>query len=400
MKILMASSYFASHNGGLERVAGELFRAFADRGEEIVWMAGDVTAAPDSVGRSRTVSLRIFNFLEGRTGIPFPIPAPSTLRQIVREVKDADILILHDCLYLSNILTFLVARIYRVPTVIIQHTRYFPNESPLVNAVIKACTSIVTKPMLSQASQVVFIGETTKDFFSGLHFKRPPEVIFNGVNTDVFRKLEETETIPALRHQYELPEEDVVILFVGRFVTKKGLSVMKRMVRIRPNWTWAFAGWGPLDPTQWNAPNVRVFSGLSGLSLAPLYRCCDLLVLPSSGEGGFPLVAREALASGIPVVCSKETLGGDPAITEFVTGAPVYPLDEGATAREFVIAIEKSLGCGIKLKENSPQSKTIAALQNSWYQAADQYIGIISSLVPQKALKHTKSEISAERRCG
>lgn len=384
MKILMASSFFASHNGGLERVAGELFRAFADRGQEIVWMAGDVTPPPQPTGKSRTVSLRIFNFVEDKIGVPFPVPTPSALRQINREVKNADILILHDCLYLTNILTFLMARWHRIPTIIIQHTRYFPNESPLVNAVIKMCTAIVTKPMLSHTSQVVFIGETTKDFFGGLRFKRKPEVIFNGVNTEVFRMLEGSETVRALRREYGLPEEGVVILFVGRFVVKKGLSVMKRMVEARPDWTWAFAGWGPLNPAEWNAANVRVFSGLSGPTLAPLYRCSDLLALPSSGEGGFPLVAREALASGIPVVCSEETLGADPVMGKFVLGARVNPRDEDATSRAFLTAIERTLRCPIELADSSAKNRPVAALQNSWHNAAEQYIDLISRLVPRK----------------
>jgi hypothetical protein len=46
------------------------------------------------------------------------------------------------------------------------------------------------------------------------------------------------------------------ILFVGRFVEKKGSRVMRSMVELHPDWTWAFADWGPLDPTSWNAANV------------------------------------------------------------------------------------------------------------------------------------------------
>ncbi len=47
------------------------------------------------------------------------------MRRILREVKNADILILHDCLYLSNILAFIAAKWRGIPVLIIQHTQIF-----------------------------------------------------------------------------------------------------------------------------------------------------------------------------------------------------------------------------------------------------------------------------------
>ena len=36
--------------------------------------------------------------------------------------------------------------------------------------------------------------------------------------------------------------------------------------------TFAFAGWGVIDPAGWELANVRVFSDLAGAALADLYR--------------------------------------------------------------------------------------------------------------------------------
>src|SRR5208337_254171 len=301
MKILMASHYFASHTGGVEAVAEALFRGLTAREQEVVWLAGDATPPPNPIGRSRAVSLRIFNFVEERTGLPFPIPTPGALRKISREVSNTDVLILHDCLYLSNILAFLLAQFRRVPTIIIQHIGFVPYSSRVLSAVMRFSNAIVTRPMLSRATQVVFISETTRNFFGQVRFRSSPQIVFNGVDTGLYRTLGAAETKAGLRREYDLPESGPVILFVGRFVEKKGISAMKRMAELRPDWTWAFAGWGPLDPSSWNAANVRVFSELRGPSMAALYRACDLFVLPSTGEG-FPLVVQEALASGLPVV--------------------------------------------------------------------------------------------------
>lgn len=384
MKILMASHYFASHTGGVEAVAEALFRGLTAREQEVVWLAGDATPPPNPIGRSRAVSLRIFNFVEERIGLPFPIPTPGALRKISREVSNADVLILHDCLYLSNIFAFLLAQFRRVPTIIIQHTRFTPYSSSVLNAVMRFSNAIVTRPMLSRAAQVVFISETNRNYFGRLRFRRFPEIVFNGVDTDLYRTLGVAETKASLRRQYDLPEDDPVILFVGRFVEKKGIRAMKRMAELRPDWTWAFAGWGPLDPGSWKAANVRVFSNLRGSSMAELYRACDLFVLPSTGEG-FPLVVQEALASGLPVVCAAETLGADPAMKAFVRGVPVYAGDDDRTAREFVSAIDDLLDSDAALenKSKSEERRAFALSRYSWHHAVERYLEIASGLVPE-----------------
>jgi glycosyltransferase involved in cell wall biosynthesis len=382
MKILMTSHYFASHNGGIEIVAEELFRGLAASGQQVVWLAGDATLPPNPIAGSRAVSVRVFNFVEEKIGLPFPVPTLGALRKINSEVRDADVLILHDCLYLSNILAFLIARFRGVPTIIVQHIGFVPYSSPVLSTAMRFSNAAVTRPMLSRTAQVVFISETTKKFFGPLRFRRSPEIVFNGVDTELYRTLRGAETKASLRHEYDLPVDSRVILFVGRFVEKKGLRAMERMVKLRPSWTWAFAGWGPLDPRSWKAANVRVLSNLRGPSMAALYRACDLLVLPSTGEG-FPLVVQEALASGLTVVCGAETLGADPAMSALVRGVPVYPDDNDRTAREFISAIDDALDSGSASITKSEERRAFALSRYRWHHAAERYLEIASRLVPE-----------------
>src|SRR6266498_3632697 len=327
MKILMASHYFASHKGGIEIVAEQLFRQFETMGQQVVWMAGNASPPPESLGSSRTVSLRVFNLVEQKIGLPFPIPTLGALRRIRAEVGEADVVILHDCLYPSNIAAFVAARVRGINTIIVQHIGFVPYRNLLLNTLLKTANSFITRPMLRRAAQVIFISNTTRKFFEGVHFTVTPETIFNGVDTALYRTLLLDESIAELRNKYRLPLDRPAILFVGRFVEKKGLAALKCMASQRPNYTWAFAGWGPLDPRKWNASNVRVLTGLKGESMAALYRACDLLALPSTGEG-FPLVVQEAIASGLAVVCGAETLTADPELRQFARGVAVYADDE------------------------------------------------------------------------
>ena len=323
MKILMATHYFASHRGGIEIVGGELFLALSARGEEVIWMAGDCTAVPEPVGASHAVPLRVLNFVERKIGLPFPIPTLSSLRRIRAAVREADVVLLHDCLYLTNIAAFLFAKFRAKPTIIVQHIGFVPYKSRFLNVLMKTANCLLTQPMLARSEQVVFMSETTRKCFSGVPFRRAPQIIFNGVDSNLFRPVEGEYDLSKLRRKFDLPDHRPLVLFVGRFVEKKGMPIMKLLVQQRPTCTWVFAGWGPLDPSTWESENVKVFSNLSGVSLSELYRACDLFVLPSIGEG-FPLVLQEALACGLPVICGSETLAADSALKEFAEGRLIH----------------------------------------------------------------------------
>ena len=399
MKFLMVTHYFDSHRGGIELVADKLSRGLAQRTCEVVWAAANVSAVPAEVTRRRAIPLNTWNIVEDFTGLPFPVPTIGALRQLLSHVRRADVVLLHDCLYLSNIATFLFARAHRVPVIIVQHIGMIPYRSIFLKAIMKLGNAIVTRPMLASAQQVVFISQNTARHFGSVDFSSPPALVFNGVDTEIFHTLMEGETREAIRGQLGLPREGRVALFVGRFVEKKGISTMKRMVQLRPDWTWAFAGWGPLNPRNWNLANVRVFSDLQGVSIAALYRACDLFVLPSGGEG-LPLVVQEALASGLRVVCGTETVEADEQMKPFVKGVPIYFDDDERTAREFLLAIDGLLDSGAALENSAAGSHEFAASRYSWNRATDQYLEIASHLALETGDSCVSSKVHDEREPG
>jgi glycosyltransferase involved in cell wall biosynthesis len=398
LKILMVTHYFGSHKGGIEIVAEELFRQFVRRGHPTVWAAGNATPPPEeeAQGTSRTMCLPISNFVEEKLGLPFPIPSLATLKEIRAEVKNADLIVLHDCLYLSNIAAFVCARRQGIPTVVVQHIGSVPYKNAILNGLMRLANMIVTKPMLAAAEQVVFISQTTKSFFDKVRFRREPRVVFNGVDTDLYRPAEAPEEKLALRRKYGLPDSDPVILFVGRFVEKKGLSLLERMVRERPGYTWAFAGWGPLDPRSWNAQNVKVFSGLRGASMAELYRACDVFVLPSVGEG-FPLVIQEALATGMPVVCSAETATADALMEGFVRSVALRKGDPGQAVENFLAAVDEMLRNGLNSEKEAAERRAFAVERYSWQKTADRYLEIAKGLCPPQTLAAATSSANVEK---
>jgi hypothetical protein len=106
-------------------------------------------------------------------------------------------------------------------------------------------------------------------------------------------------------------------------------------------------------------------------------------------------VVREALTSGIPVVCGDEMLGADPSMAGLVRGAQVSMDDDERTAAEFLIAIDESLAQHEMLKENSQERESYVETHYSWHQAIDRYDEIIYRLVGIEVVKSNERVMTA-----
>jgi glycosyltransferase involved in cell wall biosynthesis len=392
VKLLMVSNYFESHRGGLDLIAGRLVRELLALGQDVVWVATKATLPPgDRDLRGRAVPVCALNVTERYLGIPFPIPSLRAIWQIRREVGCADAVLLQDSLYPLCIAAFLLARTRRKPVVIASHIGIVRYRNPLFRSLMSLANRVVARPMLSCADGVAFFSEITVRYFSDLGFNAPAKLIFTGVDTDTFRPVRPDEK-PELRRRLGLKTDRSVVLFVGRFVEKKGLHILARMARLRPDLLWTFAGWGPLDPREWGLPNVVVFSDLSGPSLAPLYQASHLLVLPSKGEG-FPLVIQEALACGLPVVCSAETVTADAAVTRFLSAVALDEANPEATAIAFCREIDRVLSVGNDESVCAEERFRFVSQRYSWPACAAQYLDLIQS-VPDSERRHRAGQVS------
>jgi glycosyltransferase involved in cell wall biosynthesis len=374
IKLLTVSNFFDSHRGGLEIVAGRLARELSARGFEVTWLASDTTPAPADAPL-RCVAAQVWNVAERRLGVPWPVLSPGSIAALWREVKAADAVLLHDALYMASVVTFLAAKAHRRPLVIIQHIGQIPYRSPVLRGLMALANRLVAAPVLSGASQVVFISEFVRTYFGRLRLRAPPRLVFNGVDTEVFRPACGGERAAA-RARFGLAGPTA--LFVGRFVEKKGVEILRRAAAARPDVTFAFAGWGVIDPAAWGLANVRVFSELAGAGLAELYRAADVFVLPSQGEG-FPLVVQEALACGLPVVCGAESTRADAEAAAYLSGVEVEGRGEDAAAADLLAAMDGAL-CGVAPGDAQRRYEFVRR-RYAWSAAADGYAEIIRSLI-------------------
>jgi len=311
-RMILVTHYYPDHGGGIERVAAALSARLAQgHGWKIVWLASDTDPSPCDLGENvRCLPARAWNGVERKLGVPWPVWSPSALMVLWREIENTSVVYLHDALYFGNAFAWLFACLRGIPVIVTQHVGTISFRSATLRAIHSMANRTLGRLVLSTADQVVFISPAVRDDFAQYcRFRVPPVYWPNGVDTDIFCESSPMPDHPAIADACCRGKR--ILLFVGRFVEKKGLSILHELAGSFPNDLWVFAGHGPLDPAQWGLSNVLVIRGESGAGLARYYRVADLLVLPSVGEG-FPLVVQEAMACGTPAMVGEETAAGCP----------------------------------------------------------------------------------------
>jgi len=377
LRLLMLSHYFEVHRGGIEVVAAALAHGLTSHGFNLVWLA--TGASEGSVEPAyRRGSLAASSAAEKLLKIPYPLLWPSAWRTIFREVRRSDIVMVHDALYMTSIVACLAAHALGKPFVVVQHVGFVPYRSTFLRQLMRIANCCVAMPLLRRADRVVFISELPRRYFASVRWRREPALVFNGVDTDIFRPAATGAEVDSIRRDLALPRGVRVALFVGRFTEKKGLRILELLAAARTDICFAFAGQGSLDPTRWGLANVRVYTSLTGAELASLYRASDLLVLPSVGEG-FPLVVQEAMACGLPIVCGSDTAQADPRAALFLAGVDVDLENPAHTARLFSEEITRVLARPAADAERRERFE-FARANYSWSTSCAIYADLLRSL--------------------
>lgn len=374
MHILLVTHYYADHHGWVEIVAAELASRLTNHDCQITWAASDPApqSLPDGV---RALPMNACNVTERMFGFPYPLWSPGSVSKLCRAVEAADIVHLHDSLYLGNVAAYFAARRRGKPVVVTQHVGEIPYRSPWLRCLLWAANHTVARHILGRSTQTIFIAEQVRHFFSQfVSFRQPPQFVANGVDLDRFQPADDRER-RRLRCALGLSERPA-FLFVGRFVEKKGLAVLHALAERFAECDWLFIGWGTCDPADWGLPNVRAIGRVGRDRLAEFYQAADLLVLPSTGEG-FPLVVQEAMACGTPPLISHETAAGCPGIERVIWTAE--PSFEGFAQR-----LSGALASPDALRLRRADVADFAQAHWDWDRCAARYAELFHELVPEE----------------
>ncbi len=146
-------------------------------------------------------------------------------------------------------------------------------------------------------------------------FLKNIEVIYNGVNTEVFLPFDKIKT----RKELGLPLNKKLVLYVAEFSTLnpfKGGEIIREIILDTKFSNICFITVGGNNETY--LKNHLSYPYINNEDeLAKLYAACDVLLYPTQADN-LPLVVLESMACGTPVIASK--LGGIPEIIDGLNG--------------------------------------------------------------------------------
>ena len=366
--MVTVTHFFPAHGGGLELVAQKLVSELATRGFSLHWFSSGTDDVPQLSAENVTCTpVATTNLMERLTQLPYPLWSPGVLPRMWKAIGAADVVHVHEHLYACSIIAVTIARMRSRPVVITQHMGALGLGNRVLTLCYEAGARLLGALVFGAATRAVFISANVRRFFS--RDRNPSSLlIFNGIDTERFTAAPPAQR-QAVRERLGFPADRRVVLFVGRFVRKKGLHIINRLAQRFPEVLWVLVGSGPENPSQWGLDNVKLPGRVEHDSLPQYYQAADLLLLPSSGEG-FPLVVQEALCCGLGVLSTDEVATACPEAESLIRAQPTPRVESDVDGWED--ALRRVLADDAYLDARAARSERARQLW-SWAQCASLY---------------------------
>lgn len=361
---------------GLGVVAKAQAEALAAQGHHVTLISSNIPRAAKNFVLNGVTHVKVpaLALLE-RLHVPVPLLFFNI--RAIRAIKYAGIVHVHDILYPSSFCAALLAKFYKKRVVITQHVPHVHYTNKLIN-------TLETMTFCSLGLLTLLLGDAVLVLNASVYrwIKYYKDAVFylpNGVDLKIFTRPVGQEK-QSIRERYQIPLNSFMALYVGRFVPKKGFDILYQAQD--PAYLLAFVGGGSIPSYIKNDAKVKVFGPLPQEALAQMYKASDVFVLPSYDEG-FPLSIQEAMATGLPIITSKENCSSPLLDSPFV-----LPVER--TATDIQSAIKRVQADEQLRTDMSDYAYRVARPHYSWERNTVQLVEIYCNQQPSMPLPGQK----------
>ncbi len=273
-----------------------------------------------------TINSRIVNALAGRLNLLDVRLFEYGAYNILKKVKNVDLVQLCN----MPLLGCKIKEKLEIPVVV----RFPGPPHSLYKKEINQCNAIIA----SGASIEIIKGKIRKDVYD----------IPNGVDTKKFRKIRTN-----VRTKYGMQDNEILLLFVGRFVPAKNLDFLIRgfskALKENKNIRLMLVGEGALEPKiktlvkNFNISKKVIFIGHEK-DVIKYYSAADIFILTSTFES-FSIVTLEAMACELPAIVTKA--GWLPNLIQNMEGGLIIKRDDIQELKQAIL----KLAANKKLRE-------------------------------------------------
>lgn len=313
MKILIATdSYLPTVNGVVTSIVN-LEKALLAEGHDVRILT---LAQKKEAVRSASENVYFIPSMSAEAIYPDARVLRSFARSQVQEIVEWGPAIIHTQ---SEFSTFTVAHriakylniplVHTYHTVYEDYTHYFSPSKRVGKKAVRKFSDFV----LNKTDAVIAPTEKVRELLENYGVETPIYTIPTGIDLSSFQNYLSVKEKREMRKKWGVPEEGMVLLFLGRLAKEKNIEELIRFAQAAScPWTLVIAGDGPdrsrleeLAFSTGSREKIRFLGMVPHKEVREVYHLADLYVSGSTSETQ-GLTYIEAMASGLPPLCRKD----------------------------------------------------------------------------------------------
>ena len=298
-KICIVSSQYLPHVGGVENYINRFSKELVRMGQDVTIVTSLIKGCPlyeENEGR-KIYRLPSLMLMDGRFPVLMPSKELMKYNKIFKE-SQFDVVLVNTRFYLISLWAVRLAKKNGVRCILLDHgTSHLNMGNAIISKFGELFEHVITWMDKLYCKEFAGVSKVTLEWIE--HFGiYSDKVLYNAIDEVEFESLK-GKSKRNYREEFGIPEDDVVISFVGRLTLEKGVrelvNAMQSISKKRGDAWLLAAGDGYLkdEVLGKNIPRVHLLGQLPTVDIVELLQESDILCLPSVSEG-FPTVVLEA----------------------------------------------------------------------------------------------------------